>query len=83
MGQRHEVRHGHDTRPYSTARHKHVSVERKTRYGTTRMWAVPDLDFRHVGLKSTARLEMSQSTVREKARNKHVSFFNESKFKIL
>ena len=73
----------HGTCPYSTARHEHISIKHAARHDTARTWAVPDLDFRHVGFKSTARLEMGQSTAREKVRNKHVPFFNESKLKIL
>lgn len=49
---------------------------RTTRHDITRTWAGLSWaeNFRHVGLKSIAR---------KKARNKHVSLFNESKLKIL
>ena len=66
-----------------TAQHGTSMSQQSTRHGTAHTWAVPDLDFRHACFKSTARLEMDQSTTHEKARNKHVSFFNESKLKIL
>ena len=55
-----------------TAQHGTARARLGRAWGTARTWAVLGLDFRHVGLKSTARLEMGQSMAREKARNKHV-----------
>ena len=66
---RHKAWHGHDTYLYSTAGHEYV-----TRHGAASTWARLGLDFGNVSLKSTAS---------EKARNKHVSFFNGSKLKNL